>query len=275
MDKLTLRSGRKIPILGQGTWEMAQDPSKRSDEIEALRIGVSLGMSLIDTAEMYGSEELVAEALSHRRKEIFLVSKVLPQNATLKGTIAACENSLKRLKTDYLDLYLLHWRGSIPLEETLNAFQVLKKSGKILEYGVSNFDVNDMEEAEGLDGGNEIAANQVLYNLMSRGIEWDLLPWSQKRKIPIMAYSPFGHSNNLVKHPLLKSIAMRHAATPVQVALAWILRQKQVMTIPKASNPEHVKENYGALEIKLSNEDLRELDQTFNPPSEKYTLEMI
>lgn len=272
---LPLPSGRLMPVLGQGTWEMGDDPDKRSDEIAALRTGLDLGMSLIDTAEYYtGAEELIAEALGKRRKEIFLVSKVMPNHATLKGTIDACERSLQRLKTDHLDLYLLHWRGNVPLEETFEAFQTLKLAGKILDFGVSNFDVSDMEEAGNLSGGNEIATNQVLYNLTRRGIEWDLIPWCNERRIPIMAYSPI-ERGRLIDHPALQLIASKHSATPAQVALAWVLHQKGVVAIPKASHPEHVIENRQALELKLSKDDLKELDQAFPPPARKISLEMI
>lgn len=277
MNTIRFPSGSEVPILGQGTWNMAEDFAKRDSEIKALRKGLDLGMSLIDTAEMYAdgkAEELVAEALGNRRNEVFLVSKVLPENANLRGTIQACDRSLKRLKTHYLDLYLLHWRGSYPLEETLEAFQVLQQAGKIHSYGVSNFDVDDMEEALSLPGGNKIETNQVLYNLTRRGIEWDLLPWCHKRKIPIMAYSPI-EQGRLLNHPILKAIGKRHAATPAQVALAWVLLQKKMIVIPKAGTADHVIENYGALNIKLSNEDLKELDQAFPPTKHKISLEML
>src|SRR6266513_5470184 len=211
---LALPSGREIPVLGQGTWRKGEDPKKREQEIEALRLGLDLGMTLIDTAEMYGegaAEELVGEAIAGRREEVFLVSKVYPHNATRNGAPKACERSLRRLGTDHLDLYLLHWRESTPVEETLEAFQSLKVAGKILEYGVSNFDVDDMEEAFALPGGDEIATDQVLYNLKQRGIEWDLLPWCRERGLPIMAYSPVGHSprtqKSLLAHATLKTIA--------------------------------------------------------------------
>ncbi len=273
-----LSSGRSVPVLGQGTWGMAENFNKRSQEIEALRLGLDLGMLLIDIAEMYAdgaAEELVGEAVAERRKEAFLVTKVLPQHATYHGTIEACERSLQRLKTDYIDLYLLHWRGAVSLEETFEAFQILKQSGKILDFGVSNFDVGDMEEAIALSESNEIVTDQVLYNLNARGIEWDLLPWCQERKISIMAYTPIGHDGKLLHHPLLKLIANRHSATPIQVALAWVLRQKNVIAIPKASHPEHVMENRAALELKLTDEDLRELDQAFPFPTRKEPLELI
>jgi diketogulonate reductase-like aldo/keto reductase len=229
---------------------------------------------------MYGegtAEELVGEAIAGRRAEVFLVSKVYPHNATRRGAVTACERSLQRLGTDYLDLYLLHWRGAVPLAETLEAFQSLKQMSKIRDYGVSNFDVDDMEEAFALSGGDEIATNQVLYNLVHRGIELGLLPWCRERDLPIMAYSPIGHSareqRKMFDRPQLKSVATRHHATPAQVALAWLL-QRDVIAIPKASNPEHVRENRAALDLILTKKDFEELDQAFPPPRKKIPLEM-
>jgi len=280
MKTLSLPSGRKIPILGQGTWRMAENPAKRKAEIAALQLGLDLGISLIDTAEMYGegaAEELIGEAIAGRRAEVFLVSKVYPHNATRQGAIQACERSLRRLQTDYLDCYLLHWRGSVPLSETIEAFQTLQAGGKILDYGVSNFDVDDMEEAFALPGGEEVVTDQVLYNLEHRGIEWDLLPWCQERGVPIMAYSPVGHSGTekkeLLENRTVKLIAKRHGATPAQVALAWLL-QRDVVAIPKASSPDHVRENRGALELKLTKQDFIDLDEPFPPPQGKVPLEM-
>ena len=280
MKTLPLPSGRKIPILGQGTWRMAENPAKRKMEIAALRLGLDVGMSLIDTAEMYGegaAEELIGEAIAGRRAEVFLVSKVYPHNATQQGAIQACERSLRRLQTDYLDCYLLHWRGSVPLSETIEAFQTLRRAGKILDYGVSNFDVGDMEEAFALPGGDEMATDQILYNLEHRGIEWDLLPWCRERGLPIMAYSPIGHSGGEKKELLgnrtVKSVAKRHGVTPAQVALAWLL-QRDVVAIPKASSPDHVRENRGALELKLTKQDFIDLDEPFPPPQGKVPLEM-
>ena len=277
---LRLPSGRSIPVLGQGTWRMGEDPAKRQREIDALRLGLDLGMTLIDTAEMYGegaAEELVGEAIADRRAEVFLVSKVYPHNATRYGAVEACERSLQRLATDYLDLYLLHWRGKVPLAETLEAFQSLKQTGKIRDYGVSNFDVDDMEETFALPGGDEIVTDQVLYNLVHRGIERDLLPWCRDRALPIMAYSPVGHSareqKKLFDQPHLKSVASRHHVTAAQVALAWLL-QRDLIAIPKASNPEHVRENRAALDLTLTEKDLEELDQAFPPPRRKVPLEM-
>ncbi|MEM7759613.1 MAG: aldo/keto reductase [Cyanobacteria bacterium P01_A01_bin.40] len=276
MQTLKLISGRKIPILGQGTWRMGEKASQKQTEIDALKLGIDLGMTLIDTAEMYGdggAEKVVAEAIAGRREEVYLVSKFYPYNASYDGVIAACDRSLSRLKTDYLDLYLLHWRGSVPLVETLKGLQHLKEVGKILDYGVSNFDTEDMNEAESLPGGKEIVTNQVLYNLLRRGIEWDLLPWSQKRNIPLMAYSPV-EQRAFVNNSQLRDIAARHNATSTQIALAWLLHQDQVISIPKALDPKHLQENYAALEIELTAVDLQEIDRAFQPPSRKMSLAM-
>ncbi|MGL5803827.1 MAG: aldo/keto reductase [Xenococcaceae cyanobacterium] len=276
MKKLKLRSGREIPILGQGTWRMGEKSSQKQAEIDALRLGIDLGMTLIDTAEMYGeggAEKVVAEAILGRRKEVFLVSKFYPYNASYQGVIKACDRSLSRLKTDYLDLYLLHWRGSIPLSETLEALEHLKQVGKILDYGVSNFDTDDMEEALSLPGGDAIATNQVLYNLMNRGIEWDLLPWCKDRNIPVMAYSPV-ELKAFVNHPELTTIASQHNATPTQIALNWLLRQDNVISIPKATNPNHIRENRAALDLNLTAENIEEIDRIFPPPNRKQTLAM-
>lgn len=282
MSKTTLRStrlpsGEVVPALGLGTWQLAENPARRRDEIAALQHGIDLGMTLIDTAEMYGdgaAEELVGEAIAGRREEIFLVSKVLPQHATRRGTIAACEGSLRRLRTGQIDLYLLHWRGHVPLEETLAGFATLVEAGKIRYWGVSNFDVQDMEELVALPHGSEVATNQVLYNLMRRGIEWDLLPWCRKRGLPIMAYSPI-EQGRLLAEPEVKAIAARHHATPAQVALAWVLRQEGVLAIPKAGTPAHMRENRTTLDLRLTKRDLAELDQAFPPPTEKRPLELI
>jgi diketogulonate reductase-like aldo/keto reductase len=278
MRTTTLPDGEAIPILGQGTWAMAEHPKKRADEIDALRMALDLGVTLVDTAEMYasgGAEELVGEAISNRRDECFLVSKVLPHHATRRGSMSACEASLRRLKTDHLDLYLLHWRGSVPLNETLEAFNSLKQQGKIRHWGVSNFDVEDMEELASLAANESqvAASNQVLYNLMRRGIEYDLLPWCRARGIPVMAYSPL-EQGKLAKNRTVKLMAERLNATASQVALAWVLRQQDVIAIPKAGSIEHVRENLGALEIELSPADLQELDEAFPPPRRKIELEM-
>lgn len=277
MLTLNLPSGQAIPVLGMGTWQMGENARNRQIEIDALRHGLNLGLSLIDTAEMYGeggAEQVIAEAISNRRSEVFLVSKVYPHNASKHGAIAACERSLKRLKTDYLDLYLLHWRGSVPLAETLEAFQTLQQSGKIRSYGVSNFDVEDMEEASNLKSGNGIATNQVLYNLMRRGIEWDLLPWCRHRSIPIMAYSPI-EQGRLLSNWTLKTIAQQQGVATAQVAIAWLLRQDNVIVIPKSSRIEHVEQNLAALNLKLSAEELAALDTAFPTPTKPVPLEML
>lgn len=247
----------------------------------ALRLGLDLGMTLIDTAEMYGegaSEELIGEVIEGRRAEVFLVSKVYPHHATRRGVPQACERSLNRLKTDYLDLYLLHWIGSVPIAETLEAFQSLKQEGKIRQYGVSNFDRGDMEEAISLPGGEEIVTDQVLYNLKRRGIEWDLLPWCRDHGLPVMAYSPIDHSSSeqagMLAQPALKSIAARHKATAAQVALAWVLQRNGVIAIPKASSTAHVRENRGAADLVLTIQDLSELNRAFPPPRHKVNLEI-
>jgi diketogulonate reductase-like aldo/keto reductase len=268
-----------IPALGIGTWNMGDTARTRGDEIAALQLAVDLGMSVVDTAEMYGSgaaEELVAEALGHWRDKIFLVSKVLPHHATKRGTIAACEASLRRLKTDRLDLYLLHWRGRVPLSDTLEGFDTLVRDGKIRRWGVSNFDVADMEELAGLRMSTRatVAMNQVLYNLMRRGIEHDLLPWCRARKIGIMAYSPL-EQGRLLRHKTIRTVADRLHATPAQVALAWILRHPDVIAIPKAGHVDRVRENRGALDLRLAPAILAELDAAFKPPSRKIALEMI
>jgi diketogulonate reductase-like aldo/keto reductase len=268
-----------IPTLGIGTWTMAESRAKRADEIAALRAAVDLGMTVVDTAEMYGNgaaEELVAEALGDRRREIFLVSKVLPQHATRRGTIRACEASLRRLKTDWLDMYLLHWRGSVPLGDTLEAFTALVRDGKIRHWGVSNFDLDDMEEMSALEthAGSTAATNQVLYNLMRRGVEYDLLPWCRGRGIRVMAYSPL-EQGRLIRHTMVQSVARRRGATPAQIALAWVLRQPAIIAIPKAGTAGRVRENRGALDVALAREDLDDLDTAFRPPARKIPLEMI
>jgi diketogulonate reductase-like aldo/keto reductase len=273
---IELPSGTTIPVLGQGTWRMAEDRARRRDEIAALKIGLDLGMTLIDTAEMYASgaaEELVATAIAGGRDEVFLVSKVLPHHATRDGTIAACEGSLRRLGTDRLDLYLLHWRGRVPLQETIAGFEALVDAGAIRCWGVSNFDVDDLEELVALPGGSAVQVNQVLYNLARRGVEHDLLPWCQDRGVPVMAYSPVDEGR-LLTHPVLLDLAYRHEATPAQVALAWVLRNEGVNTIPKAGTAEHVYDNRAALAIRLTDADLLALDTAFPPPRSKRPLEM-
>jgi diketogulonate reductase-like aldo/keto reductase len=270
-----LATGEAIAVLGLGTWTMGEQGQRRKDEVAALRLGLDLGMTVIDTAEMYGSggaEDVVGEAIAGRREGVFLVSKVLPSNATAKGTVAACERSLKRLKTDRLDLYLLHWRERVPLAGTVEGFSALVKAGKIRHWGVSNFDVGDMEELVRLSGGAAVATNQVIYSLRRRGIEFDLVPWQRKRRIPVMAYSPLDQGRILSSREL-KTVADRHKATPAQVALAWVIRDEAMFTVPKAGSQAHVRENHAALSIQLSKEDLAELDRAFPPPVKKKPLE--
>jgi diketogulonate reductase-like aldo/keto reductase len=274
---VALPSGETVVVLGQGTWGMGEDRRRRAMEVASLRLGLDLGMRLIDTAEMYGdggAEEVVGEAIDGRRAGVFLVSKVLPQHATRRGTVAACHNSLKRLRTDYLDLYLLHWRERIALAETLEAFQALVRSGAIRYWGVSNFDTSDMEELVEIAGGRAVATNQVLYNLARRGIEFDLLPWCRARHIPVMAYSPIDQGR-LIKNATLRRVGARRNATPAQVALAWVLRQQGVLAIPKGTSPDHVRQNREALELRLTQEDLEDLDREAPPPSRKVPLEML
>ena len=271
---VTLPHGEIIPALGQGTWHMAEDPRRRSEEIAALRLGIDLGMSLIDTAEMYAdgdAEVLVGEAIKRCRDQVFLVSKVLPHHASVRGTIEACDGSLLRLGVDVIDLYLLHWRGSVPLEETLEGFQRLRAAGKIGSWGVSNFDVADMQDLIDIPGGSELSTDQVLYNLEYRGIEYDLLPWCGRRRLPIMAYSPI-EQGRVLDHSALRSVAARHHATPAQVALAWVLRRDNICAIPRASNPAHVRENRVALDMRLSASDFAELDYAFPAPTHKQPL---
>jgi diketogulonate reductase-like aldo/keto reductase len=274
---ITLRSGVQMPVLGQGTWYMGDHAGKRKEEIAALRLGLELGMTLIDTAEMYGSgraELLVGDAIKGQRDAVFLVSKVLPSNASRKGVARACEASLKRLKTDRIDLYLLHWASSHPLEETIRAFEALHVEGKIRAWGVSNFDLGEMEQTFAISGGGACVADQVLYNLTRRGIEYELMPWCQKQTVAIMAYSPV-EQGRLLTHPALTSIAQRRGATPAQVALAWVLRHDGVVAIPKAASREHVRENRGALDLELTEQDLAELDRAFPPPTGPVPLDML
>jgi len=274
----TLPGGETVPVLGQGTWRMGEDPSKRKDEVAALRAGIELGMTLIDTAEMYadgGAERVVGEAIAGRRDQVFVVTKFYPQNATRERMAAACDRSLRRLNIEQIDLYLLHWRGEVPLKATLAGFDDLLGARKIRYAGVSNFDVDDMEELARLKGGVErIVTNQVLYNLERRGIDWDLLPWMRKRHRPIIAYSPVEEGLLAHAHHVLKRVAERHDATPVQIALAWVVREDGVIAIPKAADPKHVRENRGAADIKLTKRDLEELDESFPPPEGKKPLEM-
>lgn len=277
MQKVILPSGEEVVALGQGTWHTAEKLSKRAEEIAALQAGIDLGMTLIDTAEMYSdgaSEELVGEAIKGRRDKLFIVSKVYPWNASRTGTISACERSLKRMGIDTIDLYLLHWRGNYPLAETIEAFEALQKAGKIRHWGVSNLDQSDMKELVRAPGGEQCATNQVLYNLTRRGIEYDLLPWCQQRKMPVMAYSPI-EQGYLTADPVVQAIAERHNATASQIALAWVLRQQGVIAIPKAGSVAHVQENFGAVNIRLTEDDLAELDEAFPPPDGPQPLEVL
>jgi diketogulonate reductase-like aldo/keto reductase len=265
-----LPCGEPVPALGLGTWRMAETPARRGAELAALRLGLDLGLSLIDTAEMYAdgaAEELVGEMVAGRRDQVFLVTKVLPGNASRTGTVAACERSLRRLKTDRIDLYLLHWRGPHPLVETVEAFQALVHAGKIRHWGVSNFDPEDLQELVALpQRGPQVQTNPVLYNLRRRGIELDLLPTCHARGLPVMAYSPV-EQGRLVSHRALGRVAARLGASPAQVALAWVLRGPGVIAIPKATNLDHVRENRGALDVRLAEEDLAELDRAFPAPA--------
>lgn len=277
MKTVRLPSGEDVPALGLGTWMIGDDPNRRADEIAALRRGMDLGLTLIDTAEMYGegaSERLVGEAIAGRRDELFLVSKVYPHNASRQGTIAACERSLERLGTDRLDLYLLHWRGQYPLAETVAAFEKLKADGKIRHWGVSNLDTSDMDELTAVPHGNAVAANQVLYNLSRRGVEWDLLPWMQARGIPLMAYSPVEQAR-LLRDKRLSALAAEHGVTVAQLALAFVLDRDGVIAIPKASRAAHVEDNTGALDIRMTDELRAALDKLFPPPRRATPLEMI
>ncbi|MCW8278552.1 aldo/keto reductase [Pseudomonas sp. PCH199] len=267
-------AGTQVPVIGQGTWQMGEDQSRHKEEVAALRQGIELGMTLIDTAEMYaegGAEEVVAQAIAGQRDEVFLVSKVYPHNASRQGIPQACERSLKRLGTDHIDLYLLHWRGQYPLEETVEAFERLRETGKIGRWGVSNFDVDDLQELS----TPACATNQVLYNLEERGIEFDLLPWCQQHMMPVMAYCPIGQGGQMLVNATLKQVAARHGVTPAQVSLAWLLRHNGVIAIPKAVLPAHVRLNAQAAGLQLEAGDLEALDQAFHAPKRKQRLAMV
>lgn len=274
---LTLPAGTGVPALGLGTWNMGDGNRPEAEEVEALRLGVDLGIGLLDTAEMYGggrSEALVGRAIEGLRDDVVLVSKVLPSNAGRDGVLAACEASLGRLGTDHLDLYLLHWRGPTPLEETVGAFEELRADGLIRGWGVSNFDPGDMAELAGVPGGEHVQTNQVLFNLTRRGIEWDLLPELQERRIPVMAYSPI-EQGRILGHPELEAVAARHGATQAQVALAWVLAFPGVLPIPQTGSLEHVRENRAALDLELTPEDRAQLDRAFPPPAGPRALELL
>ncbi|MEV4545180.1 aldo/keto reductase [Micromonospora echinaurantiaca] len=275
-DVIELPSGQTMPVLGQGTWYLGERPARRRDEIAALRTGLDLGMTMIDTAEMYGdgaSEELVGEAIIGRRADVFLVDKVLPSNASRRGTVQACRRSLQRLGVDHIGLYLLHWRGTHPLAETIEAFAELVDAGDIGQWGVSNFDLSDMTELLEA-GGNSCATNQILYNRTRRGPEYDLLPWLREHRIPVMAYSPI-EQGRLLGHPQVAEVAARHGATPAQVALVWLLRQEMVAAIPRSSRPEHTRENAEARDLYLAEEDVAALDTAFPPPAGPQPLKML
>ena len=262
------RDGRKVRPLGQGTYRMGR---RRSEEIRALRRGIDLGLTLIDTAEMYDTEDLVGEAVRGCRDRAFIVSKVLPGNADYEGTKRACERSLRRLGTDYIDLYLLHWAGRYPFSETVRAMAELQQEGKILQWGMSNLDVADMEHILSLPHGKACAADQVLYNLKDRGVEYDLIPWSERHGIPVMAYTPLGEGR-LCNCDVLRKIARRHDAVPAQIMLAWVMRTANVIAIPKAGSIAHVEENARSLDIVLTEEDLAEIDGAFPAPTRKIPL---
>jgi len=284
MKTITLPDGERIPVLGQGTWRMGENESAYADEVAALRLGIDLGMTLIDSAEMYGegrAEKVVADAVESQRDCVFIVTKVYPHHASRTELPNACERSLKRLRTDAIDLYLLHWRERTPpLKETVETFETLREAGKIKRWGVSNFDLDDMEELWSIENGSNCATNQVLYNLENREIEFDLLPFLHQHstlshRLIVMAYSPVGHGRGLLENATLKKIAKRHDATAAQIALAWVLRQPDVIAIPKASDEKHVRDNARSIHIKLAKDDLADLDREFPPPSSKKSLPML
>src|SRR6266404_3964875 len=277
MKTVRLPTGERVPVLGLGTWRMGDNTSTRQEEIATLRLGLELGASLIDTAEMYGdgrAEELVGEAISGKRDETVLVSKVLPENASRQGTISACHRSLRRLKTERIDIYLLHWRGTVPLAETVEAFLELKQAGKILAFGVSNLDLTEMQHLWHARGGQSVATNQLLYNLSRRNIEWDLLPWLRERQIPVMAYSPLEQAR-LLGNKKFCDLVQTWGMTPAQAALAWLLEKPDIIVIPKTSRRERLKENLGALDHHLTPPQLAELDVLFQPPKGPKPLDML
>ncbi len=277
MPSVTFPDGTTAPALGLGTWTMGERETRAANEAAALALGFDLGMTLVDTAEMYaegGAERVVARAIAGQRDRLFVVSKVYPHNAGRKSAISACERSLKRLKTDRLDLYLLHWRGRIPLAETVAAFERLRADGKIVRWGVSNFDTADMRELFALAEGRRCATNQVLYHLGERGIEWDLLPWLREHRIPLMAYSPLGQGA-LLRNPRLASIAQRSGATPAQIALGWLLRSPDVVAIPESADVEHIRANRAAATLRLDPPTLDAIDAAFPPPAGPTPLSVI
>jgi diketogulonate reductase-like aldo/keto reductase len=277
LPRVAFADGATVPALGLGTWKMGEQRKRVAQEAEALSLGFDLGMTLVDTAEMYGdggAEEVVASAIAARRDRVFVVSKVYPHNAGRKSAVSACERSLRRLRTDHLDLYLLHWRGRIPLGETVEAFERLRAAGKVVRWGVSNFDTADMRELFELPGGRLCATNQVLYHLAARGIEWDLLPWLRERHIPAMAYSPLGQGA-LLRKPKLAAIARRLGTTPAQVALRWLLRSPDIIAIPESADPGHIRANRAAAALPLDGATLREIDAAFPPPNRPTSLGML
>jgi diketogulonate reductase-like aldo/keto reductase len=283
MKTVQLPDGERVPALGQGTWRMGEKKKAHADEVAALRLGIDLGMTLIDTAEMYGeggAEKVAADAIAGQRDRVFVVTKAYPHNASCTELPKACERSLKRLRIDAIDLYLLHWRGDVPLVETVEAFEKLRSEGKIRHWGVSNFDVEDMEELLATENGSSCATNQVLYNLQHREIESGLLPFLHQQSTlnyrpTLMAYSPVGHGRGLLNNATLKKITKRHNATPTQIALAWVLRQPGVIAIPKASNEAHLRENAQSTDLELTKGDLTEIDRAFPPPKSKRPLAML
>lgn len=277
MKQVDLAGRERVPALGMGTWQMGENGARRAAELRSLQRGIELGMALIDTAEMYGdgaAETLVGEAIAGRREQVFVVSKVSPHNASRIGTVAACERSLARLATDRIDLYLLHWRGSVPFAETIDAFERLQRAGKIRHWGVSNLDAADLAELWATPGGERMATNQVLYNLTRRGVEWDLLPSCAQRRMPLMAYSPIEQAR-LLADPRLRRLAEQSGRTPAQLALAWLLARDDVIAIPKAGQCAHVEENFAALAAPLAADLLREVDSVFPPPRRAQPLAML
>ena len=279
---VTFAEGLTVPAIGQGTWYMGENASQRRNEVDALRAGIDLGLTLIDTAEMYAdgaAEEVVGEAIKGQREKVYLVSKVYPWNAGGQKGIAACDASLRRLGTDHIDLYLLHWRGNFGLDETVELMETLQQQGKIGRWGVSNLDYDDMQELWSVTGGTACATDQVLYHLASRGIEYDLLPWCQQQNMPVMAYCPLAQAgrlrSGLMNHPVVNDIARHHQASAAQILLAWVISHKGVMAIPKAATLEHVTENAGALRIALSAEELLKLDHAFPAPDHKTALDVV
>ena len=274
---IALPDGTPMPVLGAGTWGYAENAARRRDEVDALHAALDVGLTLIDTAEMYadgGAEELVGEALSGRRDEAFLVDKVLPSHASRHGTVEACDRALRRLRTDRIDLYLLHWRGRYPLSQTVEAFTELRDAGKILAWGVSNLDVDDLDELAEVPGGGDVATDQILYNLVRRGPEWDLLPRARRDGLPLMAYSPV-EQGRLLDEPALREVADRHGATPAQIAVAWVLDHPGVAAIPKTGTPARMAENRAALDVVLTDDDRAALDAAFPPPDGKRPLELL